>query len=138
MEYLIEEKIISEDVIKEPIDKLIVKGTKEVPKTMATGAFMMPTRGRFTSGYGQRWGRMHQGIDIAATEGTPIYAADGGVVTHSGWQGSYGYMVEIDHENVIYFDDIHKLVDTYYDAVSVKMVNNKVLVTLNDITFEAN
>lgn len=96
---LIEEKIISEDVIKEPIDKLIVKGTKEVPKTMATGAFMMPTRGRFTSGYGQRWGRMHQGIDIAATEGTPIYAADGGVVTHSGWQGSYGYMVEIDHEN---------------------------------------
>ena len=46
--------------------------------------------------------------------------------------------IEIDHENVIYFDDIHKLVDTYYDAVSVKMVNNKVLVTLNDITFEAN
>jgi hypothetical protein len=46
--------------------------------------------------------------------------------------------IEMDHENVIYFDDIHKLVDTYYDAVSVKMVNNKVLVTLNDITFEAN
>ena len=46
--------------------------------------------------------------------------------------------IEIDHENVIYFDDIHKLVNDYYDAVSVKMVNNKVLVTLNDITFEAN
>jgi hypothetical protein len=46
--------------------------------------------------------------------------------------------IEMDHENVIYFDDIHKLVDTYYDAVSVKMVNNQVLVTLNDITFEAN
>jgi murein DD-endopeptidase MepM/ murein hydrolase activator NlpD len=96
---LVEEEILEEKVIKKPVNELVVKGTKEIPKTMATGVFMMPTRGRFTSGYGTRWGRMHRGIDIAASVGTPIYAADGGTVTYSGWQGTYGYMVEIDHGN---------------------------------------
>lgn len=96
---LVEEEVLNEEVIKNPVDELVVKGTKEIPKTMATGVFMMPTRGRFTSGYGSRWGRMHRGIDIAASTGSPIYAADGGTVTHSGWQGTYGYMVEIDHGN---------------------------------------
>lgn len=96
---LVEEEILDEKVLKEPVNELVVKGTKEIPKTMATGIFMMPTRGRFTSGYGSRWGRMHRGIDIAASTGTPIHAADGGTVTFSGWQGTYGYMVEIDHGN---------------------------------------
>ncbi len=96
---IVNKEVVSEEVIKEPVNQILVKGTKEVPKTAATGVFMMPTRGRFTSGYGQRWGRMHRGIDIAASVGTPIYAADGGTVTHSGWQGTYGYMVEINHGN---------------------------------------
>lgn len=96
---LVEKEIISEEVIKEPVNKVVVKGSKEIPKTAATGVFMMPTRGRFTSGYGSRWGRMHRGIDIAASTGTPIYAADGGTVTHAGWQGTYGNMVEITHGN---------------------------------------
>lgn len=96
---LIDKEIVSEEVIKEPIDKIVVKGTKEIPKTAATGVFMMPTRGRFTSGYGSRWGRMHRGIDIAASTGTPIHAADGGTVTYAGWQGTYGNMVEITHGN---------------------------------------
>lgn len=98
---LVEKEIISEEVIKEPVDELVVRGTKEIPKTMATGAFIMPTRGRYTSPFGERWGRLHQGIDIAAKVGTPIYAADGGTVTYSGWQGTYGNMVEIDHGNGI-------------------------------------
>lgn len=96
---IVNKEVVSEEIIKEPVNQILVKGTKEVPKTAATGVFMMPTRGRFTSGYGQRWGRMHRGIDIAASVGTPIYAADGGTVTHSGWQGTYGYMVEINHGN---------------------------------------
>ena len=96
---LVDEEILEEKVLKEPIDELVVKGTKEIPKTMATGVFAMPTRGRFSSGYGSRWGRMHRGIDIAAKTGTPINAADGGKVTFAGRQSGYGYMVEIDHEN---------------------------------------
>ncbi len=60
--------------------------------------FIWPASGVFTSGYGQRWGRMHRGIDIAGPVGTPIVAAAPGVVVTSGWNaGGYGYMVDIRH-----------------------------------------
>ncbi len=95
----IEEKIISEQIIKEPITEVIVKGTIEPPKTMATGAFLRPTRGRVSSPYGMRNGRMHQGLDIASGIGTSIKAADGGKVVFVGYRGAYGKLVEIDHEN---------------------------------------
>ena len=61
---------------------------------------MWPTQGVFTSGYGWRWGRMHRGIDIANSVGTPIVAAQDGRVTFSGWHdGGFGYLVEITHED---------------------------------------
>lgn len=44
--------------------------------------------------------RNHKGLDIAANEGTDIYAAADGVVISAGWNsGGYGYMVQIDHLN---------------------------------------
>lgn len=95
----IEKNIVSEEVVKKPTDRIVVKGTKDVPRTVATGTFLMPTRGRFTSGFGRRWGRMHRGIDIAAPTGTPIKAADGGTVTFAGSNGSLGKMVKINHGN---------------------------------------
>lgn len=42
---------------------------------------------------------LHGGIDLAAPEGTPIYAAAGGIVTVSGWHNSYGNYVMVDHGN---------------------------------------
>jgi len=39
---------------------------------------------QFTSGFGQRWGRLHAGIDLAAPTGTPIYAASAGTVLDAG------------------------------------------------------
>ena len=57
----------------------------------------MPTRGRLTSRFGLRWGRLHKGIDIAARIGAPVYAADGGKVVFSGTQGAYGRIIVIDH-----------------------------------------
>ncbi|KGG24704.1 MULTISPECIES: M23 family metallopeptidase [unclassified Prochlorococcus] len=59
--------------------------------------FIWPTKGVFTSGFGWRWGRMHQGIDIANKVGTPVFAAKDGIVTYAGWRGAYGYLVEIAH-----------------------------------------
>lgn len=59
--------------------------------------YLWPTAGVITSGFGWRWGRMHQGLDIAAASGTPIYAAASGVVTYAGWSGGYGNLVEIAH-----------------------------------------
>ncbi|WP_261194160.1 M23 family metallopeptidase [Pseudoruegeria sp. SHC-113] len=53
---------------------------------------------RFTSGFGPRWGRMHNGTDFAASYGTPIYATGDGVVIHAGWQSGYGRLVKIQHE----------------------------------------
>ena len=92
-------KIIKEEIISKPVDELIVKGTKKLPLTAATGAFIVPTRGSLSSRYGMRWGRMHKGIDLAARVGTPINAADGGTVTFAGYKGAFGYLVEINHGN---------------------------------------
>lgn len=39
----------------------------------------------------------HEGIDISASEGTPILAAAKGRVTYVGWRPGYGLMVELDH-----------------------------------------
>lgn len=65
-----------------------------------SGRWLWPARGVFTSGYGWRWGRMHKGIDIANSVGTPILAAQSGRVTFAGWNdGGYGYLVEITHED---------------------------------------
>lgn len=96
---LADREIIEEIVIEEPKKEIVLQGTKELPKTAARGTFIVPTRGRVSSPYGMRGGSMHRGIDIANSVGTPIYAADGGRVTFSGYKGSYGYMVEISHEN---------------------------------------
>jgi murein DD-endopeptidase MepM/ murein hydrolase activator NlpD len=97
---IVEEKeIINEKVIVEPITEVVVQGTKELPKTAATGSFMVPTSGRLSSPYGMRNGSMHRGIDLANSTGTNIYAADGGRVTFAGYKGSYGYMIEVNHEN---------------------------------------
>ncbi|RKD32094.1 peptidoglycan DD-metalloendopeptidase family protein [Thermohalobacter berrensis] len=90
-------EILKETILSQPVAQIILKGTKELPPLKGTGSFITPTRGRLTSGFGYRWGRMHEGIDLAARVGTPIKAADGGVVTYAGWRGNYGYMVEIDH-----------------------------------------
>ncbi len=53
---------------------------------------------RFTSGFGPRWGRMHNGADFAAPYGTPITSTADGVVVHAGWSSGYGRLVKIKHE----------------------------------------
>ncbi len=63
-----------------------------------SGAFIYPTPSHELSG-NDYWSG-HLGIDLAAGEGTPVRAADSGVVVFSGWAyGGYGYMVMIDHGN---------------------------------------
>ena len=56
-----------------------------------------PVRGPVTSGYGMRWGRMHQGIDIGAGTGVPIRSAKAGTVTFAGSMSGYGNVVIVDH-----------------------------------------
>ncbi len=66
---------------------------------VGSGAFVWPTGNHFVSG-NEYWSG-HLGIDIAAGEGAPVWAADAGVVTiaQGGWNGGYGNVVMIDHGN---------------------------------------
>lgn len=86
-----------------PKTKVVAKGTKERPKTMAKGNFIWPVRGTITSRYGWRTlfgvSNFHGGLDIAVRTGTSVKAADGGKVITSAWHSSYGYYIIIDHEN---------------------------------------
>jgi murein DD-endopeptidase MepM/ murein hydrolase activator NlpD len=67
--------------------------------TPSAAGLIWPVQGVLTSPYGMRWGRMHEGIDIGASQGTPIYAAAGGTVIYAGWEGGYGNLTVIDHGN---------------------------------------
>jgi murein DD-endopeptidase MepM/ murein hydrolase activator NlpD len=68
-------------------------------------ALVEPVSGTITSRFGSRSRGLHTGLDIATSKGTPIKAAASGVVTYSGYKGSYGYMVVISHANGV---------ETYY------------------------
>lgn len=60
-----------------------------------------PLLGNISSGFGMRGSRFHRGVDITGKLGKSIYAAASGTVVASGWQGSYGYMVEIRHNDQV-------------------------------------
>ena len=63
----------------------------------SAAGFVWPVHGVLTSGFGWRWGRMHEGVDIAVSNGTPVVAAKAGVVIVAGWMGGYGNLVVVDH-----------------------------------------
>jgi murein DD-endopeptidase MepM/ murein hydrolase activator NlpD len=65
--------------------------------TPSASGFIWPVNGTVTSGFGMRWGRMHEGIDIAAPTGTAIHAAAAGTVIYAGVMSGYGNIVVIDH-----------------------------------------
>ena len=100
-----EREIISSTTLREPTTTIKAVGTKEKPKTASSGSFAWPITGRINSYFGGRYifgsYSYHSGIDIQATHGATIKAADGGTVTFSGYKGSYGYLVVITHDNGI-------------------------------------
>ena len=67
--------------------------------------FVVPTDGRLSTCFCQRWGSMHWGIDLAAPLGTPIYAAADGVVLRAGPASGYG--------NAVYIQDADGDVEIY-------------------------
>jgi murein DD-endopeptidase MepM/ murein hydrolase activator NlpD len=70
------------------------------PIRYGSGQFIWPVDGPVVSGFGYRWGRMHEGIDIAVPAGTPIRAADAGTVVlvqSEAESGGYGNFTCLDH-----------------------------------------
>ena len=69
----------------------------------ASGKMVFPSQGPITSHFGSRfhpvlgYSRFHAGTDFGAATGTPIQAAETGIVIFSGWYGGYGNAVILDH-----------------------------------------
>src|SRR5207247_858832 len=63
----------------------------------SASGLIWPVSAPVTSPFGWRWGRMHQGVDIGGSSGTPIHAAAAGKVIFCGWDGGYGNLVVLDN-----------------------------------------
>ena len=72
-------------------------GGTAAPIRRGSGALIWPINGTISSPFGMRWGRLHAGIDIPASVGTPMRAADSGKVILAGSQGGYGNYTCIQH-----------------------------------------
>lgn len=113
------------------INKVIVRGTKRYQTSIGAGAdvpvdvgsWVWPTRTPYTitSSYGWRWGKLHEGIDIAgAGYGSPIKAANNGLVVQSGYTNTNGNYIIIAHKNGYYTIYAHM-------AARYKQVGNVVM-----------
>ncbi len=77
----------------------------EAERMRQIGVIEEPIQGRYTlsARYGQRGGiwsaGWHTGLDFRVKSGTPVVAAANGTIIASGWGGSYGYRIEVDHGN---------------------------------------
>ena len=67
------------------------------PVRAGSGMFIWPVNGPVVSGFGMRWGRMHEGVDIAVPTGTQIRAAASGTVSIAGVESGYGNYTCVDH-----------------------------------------
>ena len=75
-----------------------------VKPSEATGAlptFRWPVRGQVITGYGAKTnGKQNDGINVAVPEGTPVKAAEDGVVAYAGNElKGYGNLVLVRHSN---------------------------------------
>ncbi len=96
---VVKKELLSEKVLKEPVKKVVIKGTKVIP-SRGTGNFAWPAvGGTITSKLGMRWGSYHKGIDIAGVSNRTLKASDNGVVESAGREGGYGNKVVINHNN---------------------------------------
>ncbi|OZM56589.1 hypothetical protein CIB95_10205 [Lottiidibacillus patelloidae] len=98
---VVEKEIVNEVIIKEPVTKIVLQGTKVIP-SRGTGDFIWPTYGGVITSYqGMRWGKYHKGIDIAGVSNRNIKAIDNGTVSVAayGWNNGRGNYIVINHNN---------------------------------------
>lgn len=91
-------EVIKEEVLLEPVAKIVERGTKIPP------SYIKPiSGGRQSSGFGRRKqptkgaSTYHKGVDWAVPKGTAVYASCGGTVAKAGWGSGYGYVIYINH-----------------------------------------
>lgn len=91
----VDERVIESEIINEAVPRIVYVGTKGPER------FICPLDEGYvvTSCFGWRWGRNHDGIDLAVDTGTPVYASATGTVVMAQWYYGYGKCVDIEHEN---------------------------------------
>lgn len=120
------------------IDKVIIRGTKKkevatsigpgsVDVPVGIGSWVWPTNTPYTisSPFGYRWGKLHDGIDITGPGyGSPIKAANNGIVVQSSYTGYNGNYIIIAHSNNYY---------SYYGHMSSRYKQVGDVVMANDV-----
>jgi murein DD-endopeptidase MepM/ murein hydrolase activator NlpD len=108
-------------VTAEPQPQTSLIGTKPLETFTGSGQLISPlTHIEISSGFGSRGKRRHLGVDMRSPKGSPIYAADGGVVTASSYQGSYGNLIVLNHGNGLetYYAHCESLIVSVGDIVA--------------------
>ena len=119
---------------REPVDEILIKGTKDVPHVLELarqGRMTLPLNDyTITSYFGTRdtgiegASTFHKGVDLAAPSGTPIYASEDGQVSFAGSASGYGLMVKIRHDGGV---------ETRYGHCSTILVKNNQYVKKGEV-----
>ncbi|MEK5059991.1 peptidoglycan DD-metalloendopeptidase family protein [Paenibacillus shunpengii] len=108
---LVKEEWLGQEVIEASVSKVVLQGTKVTGE--GSGIFKWPVvNATITSGFGERWGKQHKGIDLVGNRS--ITASDEGVVTFAGQQSGYGNVIIINHRNG------YETVYGHLDSIGVK------------------
>lgn len=118
-------KVVKESVTKKPKNTVIAVGKEDNSDKYVMA---VPSSGSISSGFGARWGKVHEGIDIAAASGTDIHAAMDGKVIFAGWEDGYGNIMKLQHNNdlVTIYGHCSKLLVSVGDSVKKGQVIGKV------------
>lgn len=96
---VVKESKVKEEILIEPKAKVVLSGVKD-PIGDKVAFLNKPTRGWvITSNFGPRWGRNHNGMDIAGNIGDPVVATFDGVVRQRFYDTGYGNVIFLQHEN---------------------------------------
>ncbi|MDE5586779.1 MAG: peptidoglycan DD-metalloendopeptidase family protein, partial [Bacilli bacterium] len=131
---------VKEEITVSPVNKVIVRGTKKyqvswggsispsVDVPVGIGSWVWPTNAPFTvtSEFSYRWGKLHKAIDITGTGyGSPIKAANNGIVVTSAYNGTNGNYIIIKHANG-YFTEYAHLATRYVQKGQVVYANDQI------------
>ncbi len=121
---LLSAAVISSETKQAPVTEVVRVGTK--PRNALEDGLSYPlSGGRLSSNFGERWGRMHRGIDLATPMDTPVAAAAAGTVITAEYKESYGNLVQIDHGYGIVTSYAH--LDSIAVAEGQKVVRGEVV-----------
>lgn len=107
-----------------------VQSVGSVHRLGSSSSVVQPVSGVLTSSYGPRWGSHHNGIDIGASMGTPIYSAAAGQVISAGPASGFGLWVRVQHDDGTI--TVYGHVDTYVVQVGQRVAAGQQIATVGN------